>query len=72
MELVGRDPQNVYSSLHAPSYDKTNGYHLPQGFSDDFHTYGVNWQPDQIDFYIDNNVYHTIHKSESGGHWPFD
>eukprot|EP00347_Sterkiella_histriomuscorum_P018297 403346046 len=71
MELVGKDPQNVYASLHAPSYDTTRGYHLDQGFAGDFHTYGVNWQPEQIDFYVDGNTYLSVNKNQSGGHWPF-
>lgn len=73
MELVGRDPQNIYSSLHSPGFDRTSGYHLDQGFANDFHTYGVNWQPDHIEFYVDGNTYHTIQKSEtSPDQWVFD
>ena len=72
MELIGKEPNMVYSSLHAPSYDTTKGYNRPQGYSDDFHTYGVNWQPDHIDFYFDGEMFQSINKSESSGHWPFD
>ena len=57
MELIGKEPNMVYSSLHAPSYDTTRGYNRPSGYSDDFHTYGVNWQPDHIDFYFDGEIF---------------
>eukprot|EP00347_Sterkiella_histriomuscorum_P001231 403372825 len=70
MEQIGRDPQNVYGSLHAPGFDTTGGFHHDQGFSDDFHTYGVNWQPDRIEFYVDGNTYKAINRNEAGN-WPF-
>lgn len=72
MEWVGRDPGHIYGSLHAPSYDTTHGINIDDSYSHNYHTYGVNWQPEQIDFYVDGNIYNTVHKSQSGGHWPFE
>jgi beta-glucanase (GH16 family) len=71
MEYIGREPNMIYGSLHAPQFDVTGGY-KGSGFSDEFHTYAVNWQPNQIDFMVDNNIYKSVNKSQSGGHWPFE
>ncbi|CDW85570.1 glycoside hydrolase family 16 [Stylonychia lemnae] len=72
MELIGKDPNNVHSSLHAPSYDTTQNYWHQEGFANDFHTYAANWQPDRIEFYVDGQLFQTYYKTQSGGHWPFD
>ena len=72
LEWIGRDPGHVYGSLHAPSFDTTHGFNMDDSYSHNYHTYGVNWQPEQIDFYVDDKVYSTIHKNQSGGHWPFE
>ena len=71
MEQIGRDPNNIYGSLHAPSFDVTGGYN-GGGFSDDYHTYAANWQPDRVEFYVDGHNFATYYKSQSGGHWPFE
>ena len=71
MEYIGREPNMIYGSLHAPAFDKTGGY-WGNNFSNDFHTFAANWQPDRIEFFVDGNLYNTMHKSESGGHWPFE
>ncbi len=74
MEQIGKHPKTVFGSLHAPQWDKSDGYTLESGFSDDFHVYSVNWQPGFIEFSVDGHVFSTAHKSEAGGdeHWPFD
>ena len=71
MEFIGREPNMIYGSLHAPSFDKTGGF-WANDLSSNFHRYSVNWQPDRIEFYVDDHCYQTIWKGEAGGHWPFD
>ena len=34
--------------------------------SKNFHTYGVRWQPDSIDWYIDGNIVHTYTSDDVG------
>lgn len=70
MEYIGRVPNTIYSSLHATSYDVTGGYN-GGGFSSGYHTYTAVWQPDYIEFSVDNKVFKRMNRSESGGHWPF-
>ncbi len=60
MELVGHQPDRVYGTLHAgPPWNFTNGiYVLPSGkFSDDFHVFSLEWSPDTIKWYVDDNLY---------------
>ncbi|MCP4414586.1 MAG: glycoside hydrolase family 16 protein, partial [Gammaproteobacteria bacterium] len=39
----------------------------------EFHIYAVEWNEDQIDFYVDNNLYYTFNNSHNGSAtWPFD
>ena len=73
MENIGKDPNNIYGSIHGPGYDITSPYTDQRGFSNDFHTFTVDWQPDQLSFYVDGNLYRTMNKSEAGGKpWPFN
>lgn len=70
MEWIGRLPDTVHSSLHAHQFDTSGGYKAG-GFSDDFHTYAANWQPDYIEFLVDNKVFKRVNQSDSAGNWPF-
>ncbi|MFN2533035.1 MAG: family 16 glycosylhydrolase, partial [Pyrinomonadaceae bacterium] len=51
-------------------------YTLPgaRRFSDDFHTFAVEWEPETLRFYIDRALYstRTPHDLPSGTHWVFD
>lgn len=79
MENVGNEPSTVHGTLHGPGFSGENGltgdYGLPDGkaFSDDFHTFAVDWSKDKIDFSVDGNVYQTLTPADAGGNsWPFD
>ena len=71
MEWVGNDASKVHASLHATSYDTTHAFVRNEGFNHEFHTYGVEWHPEYLSFYFDDQVYYTVHKSASPDHWPF-
>ena len=74
MELVGHEPSTVYGTLHyGPPWEYTNGsYTLPSGkFSDDFHVFSIEWTPDSISWFVDNQLYSTK-DAGSVTHWlPF-
>lgn len=64
-------------SLHAPGYNGTALYDLPAGqyFYNSYHTFSVLWQQDQVQFYVDNNLYETdtaSNATSSGGTWEFN
>ena len=80
MENIGKEPSTVHGTIHGPGYSGANGigspYTLPnnQKFSDDFHIYAIEWEPNQIRFYVDNTLYATRTSSEipAGTTWVFD
>lgn len=80
MENIGREPAIVHGTFHGPGYSGGSGigaaYKLPSGrkFSDDFHTFGVEWQPNVLRFYVDGVLYETRTPADlpSGTSWVFD
>jgi beta-glucanase (GH16 family) len=79
LENIGGKPAIIYGSLHGPGYSGANSltgnYTLPNGqrFSDDFHTFAIEWEPDEIRFYMDGNLYFTkIAADLQGKRWVFN
>lgn len=80
MENVGKEPGIVHGSLHGSERgslpkDLMQSFALPaeQRFSDDFHLYAVEWQPDAIRFYVDTSLYASFDpRGSDGGPWVFD
>lgn len=82
MEHVGYNQDTVHASIHTKSYNhsintqKTATKYI-EGVSDEFHVYTVEWLPDVIYGYIDDELYFTFdplkYKSlPSSSEWPFD
>jgi beta-glucanase (GH16 family) len=80
MENIGREPSTVHGSLHGPGYSGgnsiTGSYTLPSGqrFSDGFHTFAVEWDPNEIRWYVDSTLYETRTRADlpPGTTWVFD
>jgi beta-glucanase (GH16 family) len=79
MENIGREPAIVHGTMHGPGYSGANGigapYALTTGaFSDAFHVFAVEWEPNQIRWYVDGNLYQTRTPADlpSGSTWVFD
>jgi beta-glucanase (GH16 family) len=80
MEHVGKVPDSVYSTLHAPAYNGGNGDGAPYtvagtDFMNAFHTYGVDWDASHMTFYVDGNAFFTLNKADvetTRGPWVFD
>jgi beta-glucanase (GH16 family) len=78
MENIGKEPSIVHGTLHAPGYTQegyTAAYTLPSGvFSDDFHVFAAEWEPQQVRMYVDGNLYGTFTQSGSPApnNWPLD
>lgn len=77
MEQVGSDPKTIHFSLHTDKYNwmkkeqRTKTVQLPNPKG--FHTYGINWTPKLIDFYMDNKLTYHVPKTENTIEaWPFD
>jgi beta-glucanase (GH16 family) len=80
MENIGREPYMVHGTFHGPGYSSANGisatYSLrgSQKFSDDFHLFAVEWEPNVIRFYVDGRSYKTGTPADLPGvtSWVFD
>lgn len=80
MENIGKEPATVHGTIHGPGYSGEKGigsaFTVPAGknFTDDFHIYAVEWQPNVIRFYVDDHLYATRTPADlpSGAKWVYD
>ncbi len=71
MELLGNNPSKVYQTLH---YGKNSTDVQSQGtktltkgdFSSGYHIFSVEWNPDNISFFVDGELTKTINKWYTG------
>lgn len=64
MEVLGDAPRTSYGTLHfgEPHTQKQGSYTLPEGqadFSEDFHVFACEWEPDAFRFYVDGELFFT-------------
>jgi beta-glucanase (GH16 family) len=77
MENIGREPRTVHGTVHGPGYSGgsgiTGGLTLDEDLSDDFHVFAIEWLPEEIRWYIDSTLYHTVTPEDVGAReWVFD
>ncbi|MCT2537847.1 carbohydrate binding domain-containing protein [Aquibacillus koreensis] len=63
MEMLGHEPDTVHGTVHfGEPHQQIQGTHeLPDGqtFADDYHVYSIEWEPGEIRWFIDGELYHT-------------
>jgi beta-glucanase (GH16 family) len=77
MELRGQKPNEIAGSVHGPGYSAGNAisssFILPNSrFDTDYHVFAVDWGPDFIDFFVDDNLYKRITPKDVPGEWVFN
>jgi beta-glucanase (GH16 family) len=79
MENRGSEPATIYGSLHGPGYSRENpviaAFTAPAGrFSDQFHIFAIEWEPQLIRFFVDDNLYasKTTADLPAGKPWVYD
>ncbi|NKB71168.1 MAG: family 16 glycosylhydrolase [Candidatus Latescibacteria bacterium] len=71
MEHVGHEPASIHGTIHyggeAPSNRQAGRtYRLPEGaFADAFHLFAVEWEPEEIRWYVDGTLYATQNRWSS-------
>jgi beta-glucanase (GH16 family) len=77
MEHVGREPRRIFGALHGPGYSGDGGLaasvDLPKDVADDYHVFGVEWEPGRIVWCLDGKPYHhATPQAVAPNAWPFE
>ncbi len=77
MENKGREPAIIHGSLHGPGNAEistlTKAYALTFGdFSEGFHVFAVEWNAEEIRWYVDGLQYFSVTKANLSSNWVFD
>jgi len=78
--MENKEAPTIHGTIHGPGYSGDNGisstYTLAAGhrFSDAFHIFAVEWEPNAIHFFVDNDLYATRTPADvpKGAQWAFD
>ncbi len=77
MENVGKEPRNLYGTVHGPGYSGGNGISgsitLDADLADDFHVYAIDWDEDAIRWYIDGELFNIFTPNDlKGKTWVYE
>lgn len=78
MEHVGYDPGVVHGTVHTEAFNhikktQKGAQKKVEKFSEEFHTYAIDWKEEKINFYIDGDLYFTFENTgKDFKEWPFD
>ncbi len=77
MEFKGQEPNKIHATLHfgdpwPKNRFKTGTFELKKGdFTDDFHTFSIDWRKDKVVWFVDNEPIQTLTEWDSlGGKFP--
>lgn len=77
MEHIGRQPRHIHGTVHGPGYSGGGGVgHFttfpPNSLYEEFHIYAIEWEPDVIRWYVDDDLFFTLTPQQVPGEWVFD
>lgn len=78
MENVGFQPDIIHATVHTRSYNHVQGTQKGKTIKTEkpyekFCVYAIEWNEQQIDFYLDDKKYFTFKNERTGpSEWPFD
>ncbi|MEP5765031.1 MAG: family 16 glycosylhydrolase [Halieaceae bacterium] len=77
MEYVGREPNEVFGTIHGPGYSASQSfgddYQFSEPVANDYRSFAVEWEPDVIRWYVDDILYHTATPADvSPNDWVFN
>jgi len=77
MEFVGREPFEVFGTIHGPGYSGGSAFGNTWTFGtpvpDSSHTFVIEWEPGEIRWYVDGISYHTATPADvAPNEWVFD
>jgi beta-glucanase (GH16 family) len=69
-ELLGSSPSTNLGYIHGPSGSRGERVEMKTPHASEYHTYAVDWLPDQIRYYLDGVPFLTLDKRDPG--WVYD
>lgn len=77
MEYLGDEPTITFGTVHGPGYSAGESIGKPYVLDNDrfdtgFHIFGIEWGPEYINFYVDDDLYSQITPEDVPGEWVFD
>ncbi len=87
MEFLGHEPNVIYATFHYTSFkgesrSSSSTHRADINYGDDFHIYTLEWEPDELRWYLDGELIHSaregvphtdhflIINTAIGGTWP--
>lgn len=79
MEYVGYEPDVVHATIHTKARNHMRGTQVGEQITvpsveEAFHIYTLEWEPDELNVYLDDELYFTYSKGpdDDWQQWPFD
>lgn len=77
MEYLGDSPTKIFGTVHGPGYSagesiSKNFFLSNSRFDTDFHIFGVEWDENRVNFYVDDMLYHSVTPEDVPGEWVFN
>ncbi len=78
MEIIGSQPNTLHGTTHSGTTDNVfslgGSYTSPNPLTDEFHTYAIEWIPDNITWLIDDVPYFSMNRNDlpADMEWLFD
>jgi len=76
LEYIGRDPHQVYTTLHTQDGHGDKGHGKRTEIADietGFHVFAVDWNKDRMDFFVDEKLVFTYNPAvKNEDSWPYD
>lgn len=78
MENIGSEPGIIHGTVHGPGYaggDGVGGSKRLTGngrYADDFHVFAIEWEEEEIRWYVDGEEYFRLTPAAVPGEWVYD
>ena len=75
--ILGNQPTTVFGTLHGPGYSggesiSKSVFLTNDRFDNDFHIFGIEWDENYMNFYVDDVLYNQITPEDVPGEWVFN
>lgn len=78
MENIGSEPKVIHGTVHGPGYSGGNGVGRSKRltgdgrYADDFHIFAIEWEEEEIRWFVDGENYFRLTPAAVPGEWVYD